>query len=143
MILLFLVLFSNIISIQSSKTLCILSFSKISFSSSIESYEIPSTHSNEFLKSSIFGRSKYEESRETVEANREVSAFRRYRYSIVIFFRHVLMNIAKGRSLTVDGILYPPSVFNTVTKRRIAKKMMVEFEWNDQCCILIDCLLLF
>lgn len=103
----------------------------ISFYSLIESYEIPSIHSNEFLKSSIFGRRKYEESRETVEAKREVSDWRRHGYVIVIFFRHVLMNIEKRTNRTIDEIPYHPSVFNTVTKRRIAEKMRVEFECND------------
>jgi len=41
----------------------------------VESYEIPTTDSNEFLKSKISFRSNYEESRETTETKREVNYF--------------------------------------------------------------------
>ena len=84
---------------------------------SIESYEISHTHSNEFLKSSTIMRTKYEESRERIEANREVSDETTHRYSISIFFSHVSMNIENGRKATIDVILYRPFVHNTVQKQ--------------------------
>ena len=72
MILLILSALINVILIQSSKRslfivelLLILTY--------IESYEIPQTNSNEFLRSTISFRKKYEEPRETTEAKREVN----------------------------------------------------------------------
>jgi hypothetical protein len=71
MILLFALYFLNIILVQSGN----FSYYKLILSSRIESYEIPRTISNDFLKSKISFRNKYEESRETMEAKREVTYF--------------------------------------------------------------------
>ena len=50
--------------------------------SCLESYEIPSVNAKEFLTSKVSLRSKYEESRETIEAKREVI------YMIIISLFH-------------------------------------------------------
>jgi len=75
MILLYILHFINVILIQSSKKKKNYIVNNCLFLMHIESYEIPTTDSNEFLKSKISFRSNYEESRETTETKREVNYF--------------------------------------------------------------------
>ena len=115
MILLFSLYFLNIILIQSSKNNEDFSYYKLFLSSCIESYEIPRTISNDFLKSKISFRNKYEEARETMETKREVTYF--FIFNINFLYSPVLMNINNMKSL-INGVIYYPRIVHNIARKQ-------------------------
>jgi hypothetical protein len=127
MILLYVLCFINVVLIQSSKNYqdCYLYFLEC-----IESYEIPRTISNDFLKSKISLRSRYEESRETVETKREVNCS--CILLIKIFHSHVLMNIGNKKDLFNVVIYYLHFVHNIAQKQWIVERIMVSLNQTER-----------